>query len=191
MLANIYDWIINFINNMATASIIFNCFLIVIESIIPILPLSVFITILFVNYGAIIGFLLSWIFTVLGCVMSFYLFQTVFQKFVDKKLRNYKMADKLLSIIDNISFTGLVMIVSMPFTPAFLVNIISGVSKMNIKKFLPAIALGKISLVIFWGYIGTTLLESLKDPMQIIKVIILMMFAFIFSKLINKYFKID
>ena len=83
------------------------------------------------------------------------------------------------------------MLISIPFTPAFLVNIISGVSKMNIKKFLPALALGKITLVIFWGYVGTTLIESLKDPIQILKVIILLVFAFIFSKLINKYFNID
>lgn len=190
-LSNLYITIINFLTEIGTYSILFNCLLIVIESIIPVLPLSLFITILFVNYGAFLGFVISWIFTIIGCVMSFYLFQTVFQKFVDRKIRSHKTADRLLTIIDNISFSGLVAIIAMPFTPAFFVNIVAGISKMSIKKFLPAIMIGKVALVIFWGYVGTTLIESLKNPIQIIKVIILVFLAYLVSKFINKKFNLD
>ncbi len=188
---NIYEWIINFISNIGTFSILINCLLIVIESILPPLPLSLFITILYVNYGALIGFILSWTFTVIGCVISFYLFQTILQKFIDNKIRKHNFFNKFISIIDTLKFSSLVLIISIPFTPAFLVNIVCGVSKMNIKKFLPAIMIGKISLVLFWGYVGTTLIESFKNPIAIVKVIILMLVTFIISKIVNKKFNID
>lgn len=190
-LSDLYISIINFLTEISTYSVIFNCLLIVFESIIPILPLSLFITVLFINYGSFLGFIISWIFTVIGCVLSFYLFQTVFQKIVERKVRNHKNFDKLLSIIDNISFSGLVSIVAMPFTPAFLVNIVAGISKMNIKKFLFAMMIGKISLIIFWGYIGTTLIESLKHPIELIKVVILVVLAYFISKFINKKYNLD
>lgn len=188
---NIYEWIMNIITNIGSLSIILNCLLIVLESIIPPLPLSVFITILFLNYGPLLGFLLSWIFTVLGCIISFYLFQTILKKYVDKNLRKYDFANKFLKIIDKIKFSNLVLLISIPFTPAFLVNIVAGISNMNIKKFLPAILIGKISLVLFWGYIGTNLIESIKNPLIIIKIIILSLLAFIISKIVNKKFNLD
>lgn len=188
---DLYITIINFLTELGTYSIIFNCLLIVIESIIPILPLSVFITILFINYGSFLGFIIAWIFTIVGCIISFYLFKTVFQGFVNKRIRNHRTADKLLSVIDNISFSGLVAIISMPFTPAFFVNIVAGVSKMSIKKFLLAIMIGKIALVIFWGYVGTTLIESLKNPVSIFKVMILVVCAYLLSKFVNKKFNLD
>lgn len=190
-LSNLYISIINFLTEISTYSVIINCILIVFESILPILPLSLFITVLFVNYGAFIGFLISWVFTVIGCVLSFYLFQTVFQKIVERKVRNHKNFDKFLTAIDTISFSGLVSIIAMPFTPAFLVNIVAGVSKMHIKKFLYAIMIGKVSLVIFWGYIGTTLIESLKHAIELVKVVILVVIAYFISKFINKKYNLD
>ena len=188
---NIYNWIIDLVNNLDQAGMIVNCLLIVVESIIPPLPLALFITILFTNYGSILGFLLSWIFTVLGCVLSFYLSQTIFKNFVDKKIRNHEFANNLLKIVDKMSFSSLVLLVAIPFTPAFAINIISGISKMSIKKFLPAMLLGKSFMVFFWGYIGTSLIESFKNPIILIKVVVLLLLAYIVSKIVNKKFKLD
>lgn len=188
---NIYELIMSFISDISGLRIFLNCLLIIIESIIPPLPLGLFVTILFVNYGVLIGFFLSWIFTIIGCVISFYLFQTVFKGLVDKYVRKNNFANKFISLIDNIKFSDLVIIISIPFTPAFLVNIGAGISKLSIKKFLPAIILGKISLVLFWGLVGTNLIESLKNPISIIKVVILVLITYIISKIASKKFNIN
>ena len=188
---NIYEFIITIINSAGTYGILANCLLIVIESIIPPLPLALFITVLFVNYGPIIGFFISWVFTIIGCIISFYLFQTLFKKIVDEKIRKNKLCDKFVELFDNISFSNLVLIISIPFTPAFLVNIAAGVSKMDLNKFIPALLLGKISLIVFWGFVGTTLLESLKNPVALVKVIIIVLITYIISKFVNKKLHID
>ena len=187
----IYEWLMNFISNIESMGVFLTCILIMLDSIIPPLPLALFITILFTLYGSFFGFVISWVSTIIGCVISFYLFRTIFKKMVDKRIRKYEFANKLLKIVDKIPFSNLVLLIAIPFTPAFAINIVAGISEMNIKKFLPAIILGKIFLVLFWGYIGTSLLESIKNPIILLKVVIMLICAFIISKIVNKKFKLD
>ena len=89
------------------------------------------------------------------------------------------------------TFSNLVLLIAIPFTPAFAINIVAGISEMSIKKFLPAIVLGKTFMVFFWGYIGTSLLESIKNPLILIKVLAMLLTAYIVSKIVNKKFKLD
>ena len=187
----IYDFIINLITTTGSLGMMLDCLLIISESIIPALPLGLFITVLCVNYGYVIGFLISWIFTIIGCMISYYLFQTIFKGIVDRKLRKYEFANKLLTMIDKMTFSNLVLLISLPITPAFLVNIVAGVSNMKVNNFLPALMIGKISLVAFWGYVGTSLIEGLKNPMILIKVGIIIIIMFIISKIINKKLNLD
>lgn len=187
----IYDFIINLITTTGSLGMMLDCLLIVSESIIPALPLGLFITVLCVNYGYAIGFLISWIFTIIGCMISYYLFQTIFKGIVDRKLRKYEFANKLLTMIDKMTFSNLVLLISLPITPAFLVNIVAGVSNIKVNKFLPALMIGKISLVAFWGYVGTSLIEGLKNPKILIKVGIIIIIMFIISKIINKKLNLD
>lgn len=190
-LSNLNNWIEVTINALGPYGVIFSCLLIVIESVIPILPLSLFIAILYIKYGPVTGFIISWIFTIIGCTMSFFLFQKVFQKKVDEKLRQNEKFKKILEIIDDINFRQIVVLLAIPFTPAFLVNIAAGISKINYKKYLPALIIGKIFLVYFWGEIGLTLMESLKNPEAIIKIVIMVVIAYIVSYIVNKKLKID
>ena len=54
---SLYDIIMNFIDSMGLYGPLFGCLLIVLESIIAILPLFVFITMNFIAFGKIIGFI--------------------------------------------------------------------------------------------------------------------------------------
>ena len=64
---NLYDWLMNLINNIGSLNIFLTCILIMLDSIIPPLPLALFVTILFTIYGPLLGFLISWISTIIGC----------------------------------------------------------------------------------------------------------------------------
>lgn len=167
------------------------CLFILIESIVAIIPLSVFITINFVVFGPIMGFILSWLFTVLGCILSFLLIQDKFQTKFEKKIRDKKYVKKLMIWLEKAKFQHLVVLVAMPFTPAFLFNIASGLSKMSFRKFIFVIIIGKIFLIYFWGFVGTALLESLIDPSKMIKVVISTIVAYILSSFFNKKFGLD
>lgn len=186
------DTIINtFLNNLGIYGPILGCILIIFESILPILPLFVFITLNFMAFGTILGFIISWVFTIIGCLLSFFLFRKKISNWFTKKISNKKEITKLMNIISKIKLEQLTLIIAVPFTPAFLVNIAAGLSKMSFKKYLIAIIIGKIFLVFFWGFVGTSLVQSLTNPVALIKVVILVLIAYIISKLVNKKFNLD
>lgn len=166
--------------------------LIILESILPMLPLSVFITLNMVSFGPLFGFLISWISTIIGCMLSFTLFRHFFQKklyrFIKKKEKD--QFANIMKTISNINFSNLVILIAIPFSPAFFINIAAGVSKVKTEKFFMAVIIGKMVMVYFWGYIGTTLLESLTDITVVFKIAALLVGAFFLSKIVEHKLKV-
>ena len=187
-ISNLIDKLINMLGVWGP---LLGCIFMIIESIIPILPLAAFITLNFLSFGNFVGFIISWIFTIIGCMLSFWMFDKGFKNIFEKKLRNKEIVNKLMKIVDTIKFEQLVTLLAIPFTPAFAVNIAAGLSDMKYSKYLKALILGKAFMVYFWGFVGTSLIESLTNPASLIKVIGIMVIAFFGSKLINKIIKLD
>lgn len=180
----------NLLNLLGSWGALLGCVFILFESIIPMLPLSLFITLNFVTFGSIIGFIISWVFTVLGCMMSYYIFRSSVSEKRLNKFKENNTLKKVINVIENMSFTSLVTLIAIPFTPAFAVNIAAGICRVPKKKFLLALMLGKISLVYFWGFVGVGLIESLKNPSKLIGVVILIVIVYIISYILSKKLKI-
>ena len=181
-----------FLENLGIMGAIISCALITIESILPILPICVFITLIFLTFGNFFGFIISWIFTCLGCVISFTLFRSKIKDWFEKKFvkKGSKIKD-LMKYIDKMSLSSLTILVAIPFTPASVVNIAAGLSNMKFKKFLYAILIGKLFMVYFWGYIGTTLIECFTHPIYIVRILLMLVFAYAISRFVNKKFNIE
>jgi len=190
-LTNAYELIMNLISSSSIVGPMFACMLIFVESILPILPLFVFITINFLAFGYVLGFIISYILTMLGCCFSFYLCRGLLKDYFKKHLRKNKKFDKLMKKIDKMSFSNLVLLMSIPFTPAFLVNIATALSEMEFKKFGIALLISKVFIVFFWGFIGTSLVESLRNPKILIVIFIMLGIAYALSKIVMKKLKID
>jgi len=193
--------IINSINNLIQYMIevitklgpISGVILVVLESIIPVLPLSVFIALNGASFGYVFGFIISWLATCFGCVLSFIFFRQVFKDRFDRYIskKEAKRVKKIRKRIDKIKFTSLVLIIALPFTPAFAVNIAAGLSNISFRKFLIAILIGKLSIVYFWTYVGKSLIESMMDLKSVITICLLMLVAYIISKIVSKKMKFE
>ncbi len=178
----------NCISIMSQFGIFAGVILILLESILPVLPLSVFITLNLMTYGDILGFLISWITTIIGCTCSFFLFRSIFRdrlyRFITR--RNHEELEKWMKAISQIKFTNLVIILAIPFTPAFFINIAAGLSKMCYRKFFFALLIGKLVMVYFWGYVGTSLLESITDVSVLLRIAVLLLIAYLLSRFMEK-----
>lgn len=188
---DIYTFIMNLIDSLGVYGPLLGCLFIVLESIIPPLPLFVFITINFVAFGNLLGFIISWLCTCIGCVLSYYLVKKIFRSLVVRKIKNMNLLTKCMNYVENLSLTQVIIILAIPFTPAFMINIAAGLCNMDLKKFLISILVSKIFLVYFWGFVGTGLLESLHNPSSLVTVLVMVVIAYILSKVIKKVFKID
>lgn len=176
-------------SNNILLSIFVGIFIVILESIIPALPLALFIAINIIALGNFFGFIISWIGTIIGCSLSFWIFRKLKNKIFKKVTKDSRIL-KIMRKIGNMDFSHLVIITAMPFTPAFSINIAAGLSEISYKKFLLMIIIAKISIVYFWGFIGATLLESITDITVIIKILFLIFITFILSKIVMKHFDI-
>ena len=64
--------------------LIFGILLILLESVIPALPLGVFVALNINAYGIILGIIVSWLSTCLGCYLSFLLFSLFSNRFLNR-----------------------------------------------------------------------------------------------------------
>ncbi len=194
ILVNLFNTITdNAVNYMQMYGIWFGFFIVFLESMIPWLPLFVFIALNIASFGTIVGFLISWVATICGCLVSYVFFRYFIGKRIKKvinKKQNVKLK-KVIKSIKEIDFSNLVLIVALPFTPAFLINIACGMTNVNFKKFFAALLIGKTSIVYFWGFIGKSIIESIADPSAIITVCLLLAIAFFVSKIVVKKFNLE
>lgn len=178
-------------SNNILISLFFGMFIVILESIIPILPLALFIAVNTVIFGNVLGFIISWIGTIIGCSISFFIFRKGFSKIIYKKLDHNKKGKILMQRISDLNFSKLVLIMAIPFTPAFSINIGAGLSKMSYRKYLFALIISKLSIVYFWGFIGTTFVESITDIGVLIKICLILFITFILSRIVINKFKIQ
>jgi len=178
----------NFLMEIGIWGYVLSCLFIVIESIISFLPLSVFVTLLFYKLGPLLGFIISYIFTIIGCFISYKIFNSKLRIMLENYIirKDKKKLDKVIKNIKKVKFVNLCLIIALPFTPSFLVNIACGLSNVNKKKYFLALCIGKIFIVIFWGLIGTSIITSLKKPINFIYIGILLLLCFIVSRFISK-----
>ena len=164
----------------------FSGFLLVfLESIIPILPLSAFVAINIFTYGNIAGFIVSYLGTVIGCICAYYLCRK-FNDFFEKKYKGNEKVKDIKKRLKNIKLPTLAVILAIPFTPAFAINIAAGLTNYDFKKFLTAIIIGKIPMIYFWSFIGASLKESLTDWTILIRIIVMLLLSYLVSKVVNK-----
>lgn len=163
--------------------------IVILESIIPALPLSVFIAINVIAFGAVPALVISWIGTTIGCSISFWIFRTFRKKAYDHLYKHLNIIN-FINKIDKLSFPSLVCLIAMPFTPAFAINIAAGLSEMKYSKYLKVLLCSKIFMVFFWTFIARTFLESVTDIWTILEIILLLIGAYIVSKIVDKKFNI-
>ena len=189
----ISNYVVSFLNYYVAnvnivSSFFLGIFIIILESILPMLPLGLFVAFNVLIFGNVLGFFMSWGATLIGCSLSFFIFRKIRKK-IDNYIERKPKFKNVMENINKISFSNLVIIMAFPFTPAFSINIGAGLSNIPYKKFIMAASIAKVSIVYFWGYIGSTFIESMTDPGVLIKLGIIFLIAFLLSKFVTKKFK--
>lgn len=167
--------------------------LILLESFIPVLPLGAFVTLNVNAFGFFPGVLLSYLSTTLGCYLTYLVICYVSNNFIFKIISK-KTKDKILektTHFKNIKLTHLVLIITLPFAPSCFINLLAGITGISKQKYLISLIIGKALMITFWAYIGKSFIESLTNIKAIIFIILMLIVAYIITKIVSKKFKID
>jgi len=62
---------------------------------------------------------------------------------------------------------------------------------MSHEKYLSALIIGKAFMITFWGYIGKSFIESMRDIKAIIYIVLILILSYVISKIVSKKMNID
>lgn len=187
---NSFDQSLNdFLLSLGILAPILSSVLIVLEGTLAFLPLFVFITINILTLGPVLGIISSWILTILGSLICFILFRSGVAKLLSKKFK--RQGNKFTRTIKKLKFTQIVLFISIPFMPSFFVNMGAGLSKIPVKKYFYALIIGKLFVILFWGYVGSNLIDCFRNPESLIKIVVLVLVAYLVATIVNKKFNLD
>ncbi len=157
-----------------------------VESFIPALPLIAIVTLNVAAHGGILGFLYSWIGSVLGSTLFFLFCRKVIKRLVVRLANKYPKLMKAREWVNKINKKALFIIITMPFTPSSFVNLAIGVSDFDGKMYIKIMALAKIVMLLLLSLFGQSVVQALENPMFIALAAILVIVLYLVSKYINK-----
>lgn len=171
------DLILNFIEHFG---ILAGIGLPIIETFIPILPLILFVSLNVFFFGFFWGYIFSWMGNCLGSILLFMFIRYIRRKkHLDSTHKNSKY-QKLKDRINKNDFTFLFVLLCFPFTPSFVVTLISAVSDIKIEHFLIALLPAKLIMILSLSFIGFNLYSFLDYPIR--------SFLFLLGVLIMSFF---
>jgi uncharacterized membrane protein YdjX (TVP38/TMEM64 family) len=136
------------------------------------------------------GILLSWIGVFCGSVSVFWVvrrFGDRFRRFIDRK---WPKSRKLTSYLEHRGFMPVFLLACFPFTPSFFVTLIAGISKMRMRVFVVATAVGKAVMIILVSLVGYDLVALFKQPWRLALVAVLVTLLVVLGRKIEaKYLK--
>ena len=174
-------------NYIADLGIVFGFLIVLIECFIPVLPLCVFITLNINAFGFFTGLLVSWLATCIGSYLCYLFFYFLEKKYLNKYLNKstFSKINKAITRFNSITFSQLVLLITLPFTPSYLINIICGISHVNKDKYFFALLIGKVFSTSFWAYIGKSLIHSVTDIYSLIFIGVALVLAYVLSKFVS------
>ena len=161
--------------------------LVCIEAFLPFLPLVVIVILNINSYGVIVGFLVSYTASVAGSYLVFLtvrnLFRTPAQKYIDKhdKLR------RMLQFIDKRGFTFLFILLSLPFTPSSVVNVITALSNIRRDVYLYILLAAKFIMILSMTLVGYDITSFFDSPVKLISSLVFLAVLYFVSKWYQKY----
>lgn len=157
-----------------------------IEAFLPFLPLFVFVLANSAAYGLLKGFLYSWLGTSLGSLAVFLIIRQLGNNKLFIKIRTNKQVKLVTSWVERRGFGPLFILLCFPFSPSSVINVVAGLSKVNIYQFILAVFLGKSVMIFSIAYVGTSVLEFAQNPLKTIVVSICIILFWVFGKYLEK-----
>ena len=160
-----------------------------IEAFIPILPLSLFVSINVLVYGFWQGYIYSWIGSVIGTISAFFLIKRFGTGFIQNMAEKNVRLRKTFVWIKEHGFLPIFILLSFPFTPSFLISGLSALAGVKNISFIYSIIFGKLIMILSLSYIGYNIKGFFNQPVKsIIMIVITIGYSFV-GKFILQYFK--
>ena len=161
--------------------------LVFIEAFLPFLPLVVIVILNINSYGIIIGFLVSYIASAAGSYLVFLIVRNLFRQPAQKYIEKHDKLNRMLRFIDERGFTFLFILLSLPFTPSSIVNVIAALSNIRRHVYLYILLASKFIMILSITLVGYDITSFFDSPLKLILSLVFLVLLYLISKWYQKY----
>lgn len=156
------------------------------EAFLPFLPLFVFVFANATAYGLWLGFLLSWLGTVVGAYAVFLIVRKYGQARFMNFMTRHEKVQKLIHWVERNGFGPLFLLLCFPFTPSALVNLVAGLSNISRHYYLLTVMAGKFVMVFMISFVGYDIRALFTQPLRTAIVIAVIVILYVVGKVFEK-----
>lgn len=167
--------------------ILVGIFLAIAESFLPILPLFAIVVINVNSFGIIIGFLMSYAGTVTGSYLVFLIIRYLFRARAQRYIARHEKLQKMLTFIDERGFSLIFILLTLPFTPSAVVNVIAALSNLKKKVYLFILIAAKAIMILSMSIVGYDVAAFFNSPVRLIISLVILVLLYLFSKWYQRY----
>ncbi len=161
-------------------------FMAMLESLIPALPLVVIVIINVNIYGLGLGFLTSYLGTMLGATLMFMFYRMISFYGLHEKMHKIRSLDKIIYWVNQQTPMVIIVLSMLPSTPSSFMNLAFGLAQYSKRKYLISIAIGKIVMIGAFALFGNAFQATENRALIYIISIALFIATYFISKQINK-----
>jgi uncharacterized membrane protein YdjX (TVP38/TMEM64 family) len=152
----------------------------------------VLIVILNVNiYGLGVGFLTSYVGTMLGATLVFLFYRTISFYGLHEKLHKFKSIDKMINWVNRQNMAVIIVLSMLPSTPSSFMNLAFGLAQFSKRKYLISIAIGKLVMIGLFAFYGQVFQAEENQIWIYLGSAVLFLATYFISRFINKKTGID
>jgi uncharacterized membrane protein YdjX (TVP38/TMEM64 family) len=158
------EHIMNLIRKYRSLGPFFGIMLTLAEAFLPFLPLFLFVVVNATAFGLWAGFFYSWIGACAGALIVFLLARKFGQEKMLSFVQKHSKVKKLMGWLDYHGFGPIFLLLCFPFTPSAVVNIVAGISKVRMARYMLAVLAGKVVMIFSISFIGHDLHSFFTRP---------------------------
>ncbi len=137
-------------------------------------------------FGFWTGVLVSWAGNVCGTLLVFYLVRRFGQGRINRFLYKPGKTHPVMNWADRSGFGPIFLVLCLPFTPSFVVNIFAGLSRVRVVPYFLAVILGKFVMVLTVGYVGKDLHSLITNPLKTALIVLVMIMLWAIGKRLER-----
>ncbi|GIP54520.1 MULTISPECIES: TVP38/TMEM64 family protein [Paenibacillus] len=158
------------------------------KSFVPPLPTIIIVGANAAIYGMWQGFLYSWIGLVAGSLLTFLLIRKAAGSALIRRWAEKPKVQKAMVWARKNGFSFVFLLSMLPVGPFVVINMAAGLTRMPVRTFAAAVALGKAVMVFCVSYIGTHLSDFVDQPAKFLGVALFIAASLWLNRKLQAYF---
>ncbi|MFV9510238.1 TVP38/TMEM64 family protein [Tepidibacillus sp. LV47] len=159
---------------------------IIIQTFFPFIPFVILAGANALVFGIGLGFILNWVFSVIGAVISFFFSRYIARDYAKRQTEKYLLIKKLEQLIKDNGFLIFFLGRLIPILPSSIVNFFGGISLLPFRTFFWSTLWGKLPMIFLETMMGHDLVYFQQHPIRLLFLVFIFVGLIVIGYMINK-----